>query len=85
MIRVIEVYDTFEPDRLLEVKFVPCDYLNGEYIAGYDEKRKIKDGRKVFGFTLTGKTFRSSYGSMREHFEGGKSALGFGERVNYKR
>ncbi|MDO8563941.1 MAG: hypothetical protein Q7R87_02945 [Nanoarchaeota archaeon] len=83
--RLIEVYDTFEPSRLLEFKCVPCDDLNGEYITGYDESKSIKDGRKVFGFTLTGRTFRSSYGSMREHFEGGKSALGFGERVNYKR
>lgn len=67
MIRAIEVYDTFNPKRLLEVKFVLCNSLDGRYVAGYDmNKEEIGEGRTIYGFTATGRTFRSSYKSLRE-------------------
>ncbi|MEK6889876.1 MAG: hypothetical protein AABX35_01680 [Nanoarchaeota archaeon] len=74
MIRVIEVYDTFEPNRLLELKFGLCNGMNGLYYDG-------KTGS--LGSTQTGRTYRCSYGSIRKHFENGKSNLGVGERVKW--
>ncbi len=35
-IRAIEVYDTFNPKRLLEVRFVSCSDEEGRYHAGFD-------------------------------------------------
>ena len=93
MIRAIEVYDTFNPRRLLEVKFVLCNGLDGRYVAGYDmKKEEIDEGRTIHGVTETGRTFRSSYASMREYFykfteqnSEVKGELGVGERVKMKK
>ncbi len=61
MIRAIEVYDSFEPKRLLEVRFV---YGAKENPSAHVDLNEI--GERRFGNTETGKTFRVCYASLRD-------------------
>lgn len=57
-VRALEIYDTFYPKRLLEVRFV-VDKGNGEF---YDSINREN------GYSKTGRTFRSSYASLRQFY-----------------
>lgn len=59
-IRALEIYDSFHPERLLEVNFVVW--------SGRDFYYDFKKGEKIF--TETGRTFRASYGSLAEILAG---------------
>ena len=65
MIRALEVRDSFDPERLLEVKFVLCYSQEGWHYDGADRNS---------GFTNIDRTFRSSYFSLRQLL--GNCALG---------
>lgn len=56
-IRALEVHDSFNPERVLEVRFVLPSSQDGWHYDGLDRNS---------GFTRTGRTFRSSYLSLRQ-------------------
>jgi len=57
-VRALEVYDSFNPKRLLEVKFV-VNKGNGVH---YDISNECE------GFSMTGRTFRTSYASLMQFY-----------------
>lgn len=52
----LEIYDSFNPDRLLEVRFA----------TKIDDRTHYDWSVHDFGTSYTGRTFRSSYASLRE-------------------
>ena len=57
-VKALEIYDTFYPERLLEVRFV-VDKEDGIF---YDSVSREN------GYSKTGRTFRSSYFSLMQFY-----------------
>jgi hypothetical protein len=72
MIRALEVYDSFDHRRLLEVRFVIMEESGMHYDwkahskVIHPDMKENPDQPRYLGCTLTGKSFRSSYHSLRE-------------------
>jgi len=56
MIKPLEIYDSLNPKNLLEIRFVLGNGITGEF---FDNTSRHE------GYSLTGKTFRASYRSLR--------------------
>ncbi len=72
MIRALEVYDSFDPDRLLEVKFVLSSGEENRHLDCNVSDHEVKPSNGKFeprakeGYAPTGRTFRSRYYSLRQ-------------------
>jgi hypothetical protein len=92
MIGAVEIYDSLDDGKLLEVRFVMCNSLKGNHfdcnLAREEWEKKLRviiegDGKDGYGIgrTLIGRTFRTTEGSMRRLFPG--NYVGYKEALDY--